>query len=101
MQFKIVHRGLKSSVNHQPLAHEKRDDGSQVVDTVLERDRPVRLPPGFDQYFSDPSNVHAPPAHPRSRTVKGADGVEVQSFTLSGRCQIMLKESTVLPSRAP
>ena len=55
--------------------------------------------PGLDQYLSDTSNVRAPPAHPRQRTDKGADGVEVQSFTLSGRCQIMLKESTVLPSR--
>ena len=65
MQFKIDHRGLKPSVNHQPLVHEKRDDGSQVVDAVLERDPALRLPPGFDQYFSDPSNVHVPPALPR------------------------------------
>ena len=65
MQFKIDHRGLKSSVNQQPLVLRKRDDGSQVVDAVLVRDRALRLPPGFDQYFSDPSNVDAPPAHPR------------------------------------
>ena len=62
MQFKIDH---KPSVNHRPLVHEKRDDGSQVVDAVLKRDPALRLLPGFDQYFSDPSNVRAPPAHPR------------------------------------
>ena len=45
MQFKIDHGGLKPSVNHQPLVHGKRGYGSQVVDTVLKRDR------GFLQDF--------------------------------------------------
>ena len=49
--------------------------------------------------FSDRSNVRTA-RHPLKLTDKGADGVEVQSFTLSGRCQSMLKGSTVLPSRA-
>ena len=91
---------IDPSVNHQPLVHEKQDDGSQVVDAVLKQDPALRLPPGFDQDFSDLSNVHAPPAHPRKRTHKGADGVEVQSFSLSGRFQSMLKGSTVLRSSA-
>ena len=84
----------------QPLVHEKRDNGSQVVDADLKRDPALGFLSGFDPYFSDPSNVRAPPAHPRKRTHKGADGVEVQSFSLSGRCQSMLKGSTVFPSRA-
>ena len=72
MQFKLDHRGLKPSVNHNPLVHGKRDDGSHVVDAVLKRDPTLRLPPGFDQYLSVPRNVHSPPAHPRSRIVMGA-----------------------------
>ena len=62
---RLINRGLKPSVNHQPLVHGKRDDGSQVVDAALVRDPTLRLPPGLDQYLSVPSNVRAPPAHPR------------------------------------
>ena len=47
------------------MVQEKRDDGSQVVDAVLERDPALRLPLGFDQLLFRPqqcARTARPPA---------------------------------------
>ena len=89
MQFKIDHR-----LKHQPLVHGKRDDGSQVVDAALVRTRHT----GFLQ---DLINTSPTPAICTHRPPTRANGLSrALTASLSGRCQIMLKESTVLPSRA-
>ena len=64
MQFKIYHRGLKPSVNHQPLVHGNRDNGSQVVDAVLVRTRHSGFLQDLINTFPTPAMcTHRPPTH--------------------------------------